>query len=972
MKKMKTLFIAALSLASTYAGAQAIQPLPGRIYQIISSDGYAFGNVDGAPLECVPDETDETQIFEFIDSGDGDGSYLIRLVADDSYLCKSSANNYDILFQTSYPLDDSKAKWTVEEIEGTEYVAIKNNASSLYWGWDLVGPSNVVWADKTIQFDKNKWTLVAVPVEAVTLYADATNRMLNFMDELGEFPGVQTEISDFTMSVDDKVDGTDETYYSLISEINDYFQYLNENLLLIERIYDLYDECDANLSSEVIYPGMSDLEDAYMNTQMIYEAGDTKIQDYLDAYDALKEALHAYYDSQIPVATEENPADLTYHIKYPNFRTSYNYDAESTPTSEGWIINNTNLPGSGYDYGARHKYSSEVGVDVTCFNNWSWQFDVLEIYQDIEGLPEGHYTVECVAYTGVNENYKQHAFATSDGVTAVSNYASEAMSGAWESFKTSPVAVVNGKLRIGFSSEASEEGGSVGWYIVTGFRLKYCGPLSADEISGLYQSRLEECRAQLDTMIFNADKLAFSDSISKYESAVGVESMKIAIDALALAQAEAQKSVDKQVEVENGILAALTDSITDGVYTDVYSEIVQSFCQCMTNAINAETATYTEMDSLSAILYALRDSYIPVLKQAKEMEVVDVAAKSVLEDNINRQSSFLASIETLPLESLIIKYVAELENAMKECRATDIIASGTTDYTSLIVNPTIDDSDSYSVVGWTVDVTNTGSGVITGSSQQYDGNVNGRYLDSWHWGPGVLQYNAYQTIENLPNGKYELKATVRTTGDKGTYLYAFADNDSSTTVLAEVVRERINITDIGGPTAESGEDSIAMISDCYGSIFVDAYFATNGGTSGDEELLDIVNTNNGRGFGWFYRTLEIEVYNHVLTIGYTCDSTFTMKHGGVAWDGTWLSADNFSLTLLSMGNNEGWSPTTGISAVGDESNDFMFRVEDGRIIAPEGTLVYSVNGMKVDSSAKLDAGIYILRYGRNTAKVMIR
>lgn len=129
----------------------------------------------------------------------------------------------------------------------------------------------------------------------------------------------------------------------------------------------------------------------------------------MDGYYALENALHAYYDSQIPVATEENPADLTYYIKYPNFREAYNYDPDCTTTSEGWVLNDTNLPSSGFDYGARHKYSDEVGVDVTCFNNWSWQFNLLEIYQDVEGLPDGRYKVECIGYTGVGENYKQHA-----------------------------------------------------------------------------------------------------------------------------------------------------------------------------------------------------------------------------------------------------------------------------------------------------------------------------------------------------------------------------------------------------------------------------------------------------------------------------------------------------------------------------------------------------------------------------------
>ena len=136
---MKKFLIAAFSLISMCAGAQVALPTLGRNYQIISSDSLAFGCVDGAAKLCVPDENDKTQAFKFIDSGDGDGSYMIKLASDESYVCKNSAeswNTWDISFEASLPEDVSKAKYTIEAIEGTEYVGIKNKQNSLYWGWD--------------------------------------------------------------------------------------------------------------------------------------------------------------------------------------------------------------------------------------------------------------------------------------------------------------------------------------------------------------------------------------------------------------------------------------------------------------------------------------------------------------------------------------------------------------------------------------------------------------------------------------------------------------------------------------------------------------------------------------------------------------------------------------------------------------------------------------------------------------------
>ena len=120
--------------------------------------------------------------------------------------------------------------------------------------------------------------------------------------------------------------------------------------------------------------------------------------------------------------------------------------------------------------------------------------------------------------------------------------------------------------------------------------------------------------------------------------------------------------------------------------------------------------------------------------------------------------------------------------------------------------------------GWDGTVVN-GDNRFTGNGQQVDGNAQGYYLDSWNATPGTLLYNMHQTIESVPNGVYRLTAMTRTTSDKGVYLYAFADNDSSTVTLSQVELEKMNITELGGPSAADGGDSIATVTDTYGSIF---------------------------------------------------------------------------------------------------------------------------------------------------------
>lgn len=548
----------------------------------------------------------------------------------------------------------------------------------------------------------------------------------------------------------------------------------------------------------------------------------------------------------------------------------------------------------------------------------------------------------------------------------MSNMASTAMT-SWETFRTASIPVYDGKLRIGFQSESG--GGSIGWFLVTDFRLRYCGALSEETLRPILDKSLADGRAMADTMMFAADKKMLMDSISKYEAVEGAANLKQAIMSMKDAMSEAYKSVDKQNSVMAGIYKALKDSVDMEVYSGDYYDMASRFLSCMEDEINSADASYVEMDSLEGILYAFRDRYVPTLYAARELTVEDAFAKGILDDNINRQVSDFTTIKQLPEETLVDKYVNELEKAMAQCEAADLILAGGKDFTGLIVNPEINNSsNSVKPKGWDGIVVN-GDNRFTGNGQQVDGNAQGYYLDSWNATPGTLLYNMHQTIESVPNGVYRLTAMTRTTSDKGVYLYAFADNDSSTVTLSQVELEKMNITELGGPSAADGGDSIATVTDTYGSIFAEVYKRTNGGQTATDAENDTLMANNGWGSGWHYTSLDIEVKNHILTIGFTCDSTFTQKYGGTAFAGTWISADNFRLVQLSSGDNEGWNPAAGISSVPDE--DFSVAVEGGRIIAPEGSCAYSVSGMPVNIGAVVPDGVYIVKFGKNTVKVVV-
>lgn len=749
-----------------------------------------------------------------------------------------------------------------------------------------------------------------------------------------------------------------------------------------------------NLVNTTLYPGINDLADAIGEATAALSSG--TYEDVTNGIPALEQAIEDYNFSQ--EYSEDSPADYTFLVStphfcveeaeptvvdgvftYPNVANYTNGQSNSDNSSEGWY-RGANTAGD-----QRLNYVQQR----MCWNAWATSFDEVSINQDITGIPSGYYAVSadlitqagCVTdqrvYAKTSLNEAESASLNADNINWMVD---EPHAGTWETLTSAKVMVSDGKITIGAKGTgdsehmASDFGGTQddyrrGWFCATNFKLYYYGPLSEEDTKAAFAQKLAEVQAQCDTMTFKGDKTAYQDTINKYKGAATVEEINIALAALTEAQTTATASIEKQVSVKSGITAALTDSIDNGAYEGDYLTMATNFRDCMLDEINAEDATYTEMDSIVQILYGFRDSYVPALVEARALVVTDSEAKAVLDKNIDDQVADFTTMESLPLLTKIEKYVADLELAMEECEAFNLYLSGTTDYTSRIVNSDITDSSNSSVTGWNVSVVN--GNTHSNATQQVDGNSSGRYLDSWNGTAGALLYNAYQTINYLPNGTYKLEAMTRTSGDTGAYLYAMADEDSTTTKLSLIELERMNITELGGPYNSMGEDSIATVMDTYGSIYADVYKRTNGGVDATAAEADTLNAHDGKGYGWHYTNLEIEVKNHVLTIGVTTDSTFTEKFGGEPFTGTWFSADNFTLKMIAEGDNSDWNPTTGITAPGEAAeNELEIKIVDGTIVS--NGEIYSLSGVRVASGSKVPAGVYIVRLGDQSKKVLVK
>lgn len=823
----------------------------------------------------------------------------------------------------------------------------------------------------------------------------AINQAYTLLDkfEAKEWTGVYGELEEQIWNAEGVL-GTD------VDAMKQATEDIRKEITEFELVYDAGESLESlvlkaeNIVATTMYPGLDDLATAIGTAQSTLFEGSS--DDVLNGVAVLDKAIEDYYYSQ--TYSEDSPADYTFLVStpqfcveaaeptvvdgvftYPNVANYEDGKSNSDNSSEGWYR------GSFTGGDQRLNYVQQR----MCWNAWATSFDEVSINQDIEGIPNGYYTVsaDLITQAGCVTDQRVYAKSSLDEAESVSMNADNVYwmveapnAGKWETLTSAKVMVSDGKITIGAKGSGDTEhlptefGGTNddhrrGWFCVTNFKLNYYGPLSEEDTKAAFEKRIAELQAQCDTMTFKADKAAYQDSINKYKTASSIDEMNEALAALAVAQTTAAASISKQVSVKSGITAALTDSIDNGAYEGDYLTMATKFRDCMLAEINAEDATYTEMDSIVQILYSFRDSYVPTLVEARALVVTDSEAKAVLDKNINDQVTDFTTMEALPLQTKVEKYVADLELAMEECEAFNLYQTGTKDYTSMIVNSDITNSSGNSVTGWNVTVVN--GNTHSANKQQVDGDVNGRYLDSWNGTVGALCYNAYQTINYLPNGTYKLEAMTRTSGDTGAYLYAMADEDSTTTKLSLIELETMNITELGGPYNSAGEDSIGVVMDTYGSIFAELYKRTNNGSDATDAQADTLNAHDGKGYGWHYTNLEIEVKNHVLTIGVTTDSVFTMKYGGEPWTGTWFSADNFTLKMIAEGDNSGWNPTTGITVPGEAvENELEIKVVDGTIVS--NGEIYSLSGVRVASGSKVPAGVYIVRLGDQSKKVLVK
>ena len=928
------------------------------------SNGNAAESIT-APSKPAADDTDDNTGFLYMRAGWGGAVAYQQTV---SLPCaKYRLEYWTINLNSNVDTDPEKAATDL-----TKVICRKDEFS------DPTGLSATEWtkpefeftptSDFTLQFgyksgntgsNKNPW----VVIDGVKLYkvgeASAeeiyitdlnalTEELYGMLDEYGEYSGLTGQIDKATEEIDDAIgSGEVENMKSTLAAVTALRDSIIMAAGLVPSITASYNKATA--AAEKAYPGLADLQTVLAKFDQTINSGTWA--DIVAYATELKQAYITYMMSQ--VASADTPADYTFLVQnplfvkegseptiengvftYPNQDTFEAGKAPEVATSEGWT-----KTGPCTDGDQRLNYAQ----GRICWNAWKANTDgkTLEVSQVIKNLPNGYYKVSGDLITQDGFVNDQHVFATSSLQSSNSASLTEGLwndnnAGTWTTLTSDKVLVHDGKLTIGASGTLANKNQS-GWFCATNFQLLYLGAATQAEIEAALAAKAENAKALVAAMHFGADKAAANDSIAEYTTTGDIVKLNAAIK---LAQNSEAKY--EEINAEGKTIPTVAVAVTDGTY-GVATEIAQSAYDNTLAYIN--NGSYNKVDSIITILKAYVDNYAPVYNTADETlkTLTSTVAKEVLNFTMTEQKKGLMS--ELKSEAFVKAAIVQLTAATATANAQEAYEKNpnATDYTGFIIN-----AQSASTDGWNV-IKGEGDGPVK-KGQYFTDDANRTYFDSWNGTAGKNNYYMDQAIEGLPNGTYTLAANVRTSAE-GAFLFASTGAEAADTTWMEIPVQTYTYFD-----GTAGKDSTVFAMDKYGKLWEEAKAKIDGGLSDQDPnyatYSATYSANGSKGRGWMNLQIpNIEVTNHALTIGVTCDSTKTNKPSKV----TWFSATDFTLTLVKAGDNAGWNgPATGITEIENE--------------ALKADAIYNINGQRIANMSK--QGLYIVVRNGKAVKVL--
>ncbi len=499
-------------------------------------------------------------------------------------------------------------------------------------------------------------------------------------------------------------------------------------------------------------------------------------------------------------------ADVTFVIVNPTAEA-----VSTTAIPEGWSIENT---------GAQSTLTSQHWSGDTnnrYFDSYNATPGALKFTanQVIKGIPNGTYKLVAAARSSGNGAYLYACGDTlrstkipADGTTlgGIFNSAEEDSSvkaanngngWGWNWVTVDQILVTHNELTIGFTNVPSVTGGASwngSWFSVDDFKLYWT------EAEDLSQETLLRAKAMLMDSVATASSLLTS-GIQYLPGGVQLN-LQAAIQS-ASAVVLKSDSILKERDV-------LSKAMTDARISAIYWQLLQPY--------------YEEYDSLKLQVSIYPSAALAQAEQKFQMAFVILKLPT-------STNTIFASVEQEAIKTL------------NELKKSGIPGTNPLNFSFLIENPQVNVRAGESVpYGWTVQIEN-GIGFCYKNGEHYSNDPSNTYLDAYNATNGKLNYDAYTLIEDIPNGKYLLRAAGRSSSQEyGAYFYA----STSGAILKT-------------PIPADG------------------------------------NTGGGMGNGWNQMELPVMVKDGTLTFG------VTNRLGD--WSGLWFSIDDFELWYVSADTN---------------------------------------------------------------------
>ena len=722
----------------------------------------------------------------------------------------------------------------------------------------------------------------------------------DWMDNNSDFllPGIAIALEDEIAAAEDKMDGTEEEMNEAYKQLDAAFAKAKESVALMEQLDKDY-EAYYNYAEETNYPGYGEFI-AVIEEVDAFISMDDEEASYDELYAIIAKLQKAFEDYRMSQeATKDTPADYTFLLPNANFEQKGN-----------WVWTVTHSGGSTDTWVGNCRPSEEGGESRKGVNLWGNHLTSLDLHQVLTGLPNGLYGISAELITQAGYATDQHLYVSSINKAVSENLTVEGWDYyEWTTLTTGYVVVTDGTLTIG--AESSIFGAaSEGWFQATNFKLQYYGPASDEDLEEAFDARIEEAEA-FEYELLPGDWKVLKSAIRTAKNAGSYsEGAALLVEPIATAKAAAQA----YAAYKNGTYQTAIDNVAALSYEDAVT-VLNAAITFAEEITVEDTTTTAALPALEEKLKAY-NSYATYLEEVGYM--LSDRQAGYAQANINATKEVIAAQKAdltnkFQTAANVADLKSKLENAVHYLvKSAYMDAKAGDDLTALIINPTFDTDAS----GWFV---NKGVGnTETNAGQHWTNVAENRYMDSWA-GSG-LNYRGSQILTDIPNGTYTVKVATRASA-AGAFVFALGE-----AITSEEVNDSTVMLQVANSAATKWEEIVAH-ADTMGGIWLAEDEKFQAGSATDDAIY---NANNGRGFGWTWATIDdVVVANHTMIIGVTTDSTVTK----VPFQGTWFSADDWSLTLKEVGDNSNWEIGNGIENVTAIVKETTFFAIDGRRLA---------------------------------------